>query len=305
MIIERKKDFPRISVIIPTYNRAMLLRECLLSFNQQTYPTDLFEVIVVDDGSSDSTPLIVEKLAEKKLKYHLSYLRQVNSGPAKARNLGIKNAQGKLVAFTDDDCIVSTSWLEQMSRAFSKSDIAGVGGRVLSKERRFFGKYYEFNKILDPEQENGRIIYLVTANACYLKELILAVGGFEEGFRNPGGEDPDLSLKITEGLGYKLIFEPDIVVHHHFDESFQSFFRSRYNYGRGGKLVFKKWGTKFSNPPRNEFLPYHALTGIKNIPLMFANYLIRKRLGIFRSISYSFLDWIGWLYYVKGYKKGY
>jgi len=289
-ILQKEKDFCQISVIIPTYNRASLLKECLLSLNRQTYPVNAFDVIIVDDGSTDSTSQLVEQMTAKKLKYKLTFLRKENGGPAKARNLGIQNASGDLIAFTDDDCIVDEYWLEYLSKAFIQIDIAGVGGKVLAKERGLFSEYLEFKRILEPRQSEGKIDFLITANACYRKDVLIAVGGFEEKIKNPGGEDPDLSFKVTQEKGYRLVFEPKAIVYHQFKESFDSFLRMSYNYGRGGKFLYQKWGKKFCEPYRTEILTYHAVAGLKYILLNFAHFL---------------LEWFGHLSYIRGYKKGY
>ena len=90
------------SVIIPTFNRKASLAECLRSLGRQSFPPDRFEVLVVDDGSSDGTAETVERTAAG-LGFHVEYLRQSQQGPGAARNLGAKNARGGILAFTEDD----------------------------------------------------------------------------------------------------------------------------------------------------------------------------------------------------------
>ena len=95
---------PMISVVIPTYNRAPELETCLTALAAQTLSPDQFEVLVIDDGSSDSTSSLLETLSSGN-PMDLRYFVQPNEGPAAARNAGIEQAKGEWIAFTDDDCI--------------------------------------------------------------------------------------------------------------------------------------------------------------------------------------------------------
>ena len=101
---------PLFSIIIPTFNRAVQLRNCLAAIAALDFPADNFEVIVVDDGSKSLSDAIVNKFS-KSLK--ISLLSQKNSGPAAARNNGADRATGQFLVFTDDDCAPATDWLTQ------------------------------------------------------------------------------------------------------------------------------------------------------------------------------------------------
>jgi Glycosyltransferases involved in cell wall biogenesis len=101
-----------ISIIIPTYNRSDKLKKCLDSALSQDYPHDKFEVIVVDDGSSDETLEVLCSLAKE----HgmLRYFSQPHQGPAAARNLGIKESRAGILGFTDNDCVLEPDWARRM-----------------------------------------------------------------------------------------------------------------------------------------------------------------------------------------------
>src|SRR5215216_6112184 len=113
-----KKDFvvltlPTVSVIIPTFNRKDLLRETLNSLAQQTNPSDFFEVIIVDDGSTDGTRAI----AAEAYPFTLRYFRQSNQGDAAARNLGAQQSQADILVFLDDDIVVEAGYLTHLIQA--------------------------------------------------------------------------------------------------------------------------------------------------------------------------------------------
>ena len=122
--------FVFLSVIIPSFNRICLLRKTVESLLKQSYPQNKYEIIVVDDGSTDETEEIIKKL-QNKSSCNLKYCFQKNKGPAAARNLGIRYANGEIVAFVDSDCIVSSTWIEEICKGYDNEKIAGIGGRLV------------------------------------------------------------------------------------------------------------------------------------------------------------------------------
>jgi len=110
-----------VSVIIPAYNEESTIESCLKSLLNQTIEKDTYELIVVDDGSTDSTPEIIKR-------YPVKLFRQENSGPATARNLGAKNSSGEIILFTDADCIADPNWIEEMISPFIDEEVIAVKG---------------------------------------------------------------------------------------------------------------------------------------------------------------------------------
>ena len=125
-----------ISVIIPTYNRAGQLKDCLDSLFNQTYKN--FEIIVIDDGSTDCTEDLVRDL--QKEHKNLKYLKQKNKGPAGARNLGIKKARGKIIVFCDDDCTADKEWIKNIAEAYKNTCYNIIGGRTLGSSGNIFAR---------------------------------------------------------------------------------------------------------------------------------------------------------------------
>src|SRR5947209_6149687 len=105
---------PLLSIVVPTYNRSNSLRRLLLAIEEQTYPNDRFEVLVVDDGSTDGTPDILRHLV---VRFALRLIEQAHGGPSAARNLGVANAGGELIVFLDDDVVPLPDLLLEHARS--------------------------------------------------------------------------------------------------------------------------------------------------------------------------------------------
>lgn len=291
-----------VSVIIPTYNRINMLKNCLSSFEGLNYPKECFEVIVVDDGSTDRYYETLKEIIEQ-FTYKLRVIQQSNGGPAKARNNGIRNAGGEFIAVTDDDCEVDKNWLREIIKGFTSEEIAGVGGMVVSKNKDIFSQYMDYNKILLPRMEDNKVKYLVTANACYRRKCLLDVNGFSEEIKNPGGEDPDLSYKL-KGLGYSLAFNPKGIVIHNHKQDLRSFYRTFFNYGKGSAFLRNKWGEVAGKNFAPAFpIAFYMLDLI--YPLRRMLYLYKQRIGFYRSMMFAFLNHIARVATISGWKVGY
>ena len=115
---------PYISIVIPVYNRAELLRRCLTSLLMQTYPPNRFEIIIVDDGSTEDVAGAA-RAAIGAWAGGFSVLRKANGGPASARNAGIRAAKGEIIAFTDSDCEADPNWLSALVEVIQNESASG------------------------------------------------------------------------------------------------------------------------------------------------------------------------------------
>lgn len=291
-----------VSIIIPTYNRINMLKNCLASFEGLNYPKECFEVIVVDDGSTDRSYETLKKVTEQ-FTYKLRVIHQSNGGPARARNNGIRNAGGEFIAFTDDDCEVDKNWLREIMKGFTSEEIAGVGGMVVSKNKDIFSQYIDYNKTLLPRMEDNKIKYLITANACYRRKCLLEVNGFSEEIKNPGGEDPDLSYKL-KGLGYSLVFSAKGIVIHHHKQDLRSFYRTFYNYGRGSAFLRNKWGDLAGRNFAPAFPTAFYMLDL-SYPLRRMISLYRQGIGFYKSILFACLSQVVRVATISGWKVGY
>lgn len=208
----------RFSVVVATYNRKALLRRCLTALSNQALPA--YEIIVVDDASTDGTGQMVQTEFPR-----VRYLRlDENRGPAAARNRGVAAATGDVVAFTDDDCIVPYEWLARLADGYSRHpEVVGVSGfqippaavqqtnpvaraqRIMRQER--------WGTLADAERVGGdEIPGFGTNNASYRRDVLLELGGFDEWFPLAAGEDADLQKRVADA-GYRLLYIPLAVDH--------------------------------------------------------------------------------------------
>ena len=116
---------PFVSVIIPVLNGERTIRECLASLIKMDYPVERREILVVDNGSTDSTAEIVKS-------FPVRYLREERPGPSAARNKGIEAGKGEILAFTDADCVVTAGWLQELVRGFDSEKTGVVVGEVVA-----------------------------------------------------------------------------------------------------------------------------------------------------------------------------
>lgn len=238
---------PSFSVIIPTIGRKDL-QNCLQNLFKQTYPKELFEVIVVEDGSGTAVRKIVES-------FGFAYFWQERRGPAAARNLGAKNAKGEILAFTDDDCEVPPYWLEKLADGYRRCPrVAGVGGYMEAPPAILLNNAYaQYESYMTHEvyQAGGREIlggFEVptggTNNISYRKDLFEKLGGFDETYPAAAGEDADFKKRVCDA-GYLLLYLPLKVDHYH-SYSWSSFLKQNRDRGLGSLRFHKKHGDGFN-----------------------------------------------------------
>lgn len=225
----------KISVVIPTYNRINQLKIAVESVLKQSYPD--YEVIVVDDGSTDETH---EYLSSIK-KDNFIYIKQTHKGPASARNSGIKNAKGEYIAFTDDDCIIPYDWLDKIKNAIVNTQADVIGGFVQNTAKSLFSALSQyitnfFVAFLYKNYKNSS--FFTSNNIAYRATSIKKVGCFDERFFIAGGEERLLNYKIIFNGG-KVFLSENIFIKHHHHQNFQKFLKQFFNYGRGSFLLFK------------------------------------------------------------------
>lgn len=199
---------PEVSIIVPAYNAGEEIRKCLEALlNQQTERP--YEIIVVDDGSTDNTPQIVKGFAEVRL------LQQDNAGPAAARNRGIEAAEGRIILFTDDDCVPVPDWLEQMVAPLLTGDAAGAKGAYLTHQESLTARFVqvEYEEKYDRLKNFETIDFVDTYSAAFRRRALLECGGYDETFSTASAEDVELSFRMSR-RDYRLVFTPRARVWH-------------------------------------------------------------------------------------------
>ena len=240
------------SVIIPTYNRATLLKNCLEAVAVQTVPRDTYEVIVINDGSRDNTDKIIDEFKKQHPLINFIYIKQKNHGVSHARNQGIKRAKGEIIFFTDDDCVVPENWIETLANGYRRHpEVAGAGGWYEYPEdtrKNRFIQYtsYLFRRTYGREKEPLEMkssTYLDnpagnTSNMSYRKFVLDKVGGFDETINFVGLVDWELKKRVSD-LGYPLLYIPYYVLHLK-PLGIKAIIRKFFNRGRGKYHLVKK-----------------------------------------------------------------
>ncbi len=231
-----------ISVIIPAYNAQNTIEKCLITIlNQKT--TLKYEVIVVNDGSSDKTPQILEHYSEK-----IKIINQENAGPADARNKGASVAKGEIFVFIDSDCALESNYLHEITLPIIdgyNKNIVGVQGRYKTKQEKAIARFcqQEIEERYNIYKKNQTIFMIGTYAAAYRKDIFLNMGMFDTRFPIASGEDAALSLKIAEH-GYKLVFQNTAICYHIHPESAKKYYRQKFSRSYWRNLLYKMYPKK-------------------------------------------------------------
>ena len=196
----------RATIQLCTYNRAHLLERVVDACFEQTVPADSYEVVLVNDGSTDSTPEVIAR-AQTRASCRFVVINQPNSGLAKGRNAGIAHASGERIVFIDDDVLPLPNFVEEHLRSHDAHPKAIVRGGAINVET--------FDELPPPvwKLHNYSGNYFWTTNVSVPLITIRAIGGFNESFSEYGWEDIDVGLRLRFG-GVKAVFNPKALVYH-------------------------------------------------------------------------------------------
>ena len=205
----------RLSVIIPTYNRAPVLDKCLAALAHQTVPAGEFEVIVADDGSSDETRATASHWAA--VNSHFRYTHQPNSGANAARNRALAAARGEIVLLINDDVLATPQMLAEHLAAHDRYPAIHLAclGRVTASPSLPWTRltWLHLDRAFDGLQEDAELDWraFFTCNVSLKKRLAAAAGGFEEGIRYH--EDLEFSERLSRH-GLRIIYRPRALGYH-------------------------------------------------------------------------------------------
>jgi O-antigen biosynthesis protein len=222
-----------VSVVVAARNAEATIGDCVASLLRLDYPAERREVVVVDNSSTDDTRAIVSR-------FPVRLVHESRRGRSHARNAGIEAAHGEVVAFTDADCVVATSWLHELVPALGDESVAGVRGEIAAYPPRTRAQRYAA-RTRDPHQptasESARP-FVVTANSAFRREALRQVGGFDPAFA--GGEDADLSWRLLDA-GFELRSAPRAVVFHRGRETAYGLFRQQVLRGYSAALLHRRY----------------------------------------------------------------
>lgn len=210
----QSRKSPFVSVVVPTRNRVDLLGRCLASLHAQTLSADRYEIVVVDDGSTDGTSEFLSRTAG------IRDIQQEWQGMVAARNAGIAAAKGNIVSFIDDDAEAGRGWLEALVEALMAPDVGMVGGRVRDAPVRQIVAQIDslgrleggaFDAVTDGPIE---VDYVPGGNMAMWRDVLDTVGGFDPTYtRSAWREETDLCVRIRR-LGYQILYVPDASIDH-------------------------------------------------------------------------------------------
>jgi len=244
----------RFSVVVTTFNREALLERCLASLLVQDFPQDNYEIIVVDDGSRDTTPGLLTSLAREG---RIRYLHQENCGWAVARNTGVARSHGEIVIFTDDDCRMPIDWLARYDAIYRAHPIYdGVAGGIAPEEgANLAGKirhqvHLEMFDLMNASlgithEQAGEVIFCYGANRSFRRS---ALEGTYFDANLLYFDDYDMNLQLREE-GIRIYYDPSIKVFHNYLLSARDRILADYRFGRSSVVFHKK------HPDRNYLRP--------------------------------------------------
>ncbi|HXI39407.1 MAG TPA: glycosyltransferase [Bryobacteraceae bacterium] len=230
--------WPRISVLVCSFNGSRTIRDCLEGIEKIRYPD--YETIVIDDGSTDGTGDIAQE-------YSVRLIRTENQGLSAARNLGWQSATGEIVAYIDDDARPDPDWLTYLAAAFLKTDYAGVGGpNIPFLDDGWTARCVAMAPggpaqvlISDTEAE-----HIPGCNMAFRRNWLEAIKGFDPQFRQ-AGDDVDVCWRIRE-RGGRLGFSPASMVWHHYRRTVKAYWKQQVGYGKAEAMLERKWPEKYN-----------------------------------------------------------
>ncbi|MEM9400096.1 MAG: glycosyltransferase [Verrucomicrobiota bacterium] len=232
--------WPRVSVVVCSYNGATTLRQCLASLSKMTYPD--YEVILVDDGSKDNTQEIVKDFPT------IVTVMQENQGLSVARNVGYHQATGEIIAYTDSDCMAEKDWLYHLVRPLLEGDYAAVGGPNISPPTE---NWVQATVAAAPGAPCHVLIddreaeHVPGCNMAFYKWALEAIGGFDAEYRK-AGDDVDVCWRIMQ-LGHKIGYSPSAVVWHFRRFTVKAYFNQQKGYGEAESLLRYKHTNYFDS----------------------------------------------------------
>jgi mycofactocin system glycosyltransferase len=271
-------NWPDVSIIIPSYNRARELRRCLQSLEALSYPSNCLEIIVVDDASSDETDTLMQKyMQEAGAKgRNVRVVRHAERrGVALSRNTGAETARYDLLAFIDSDCVASTTWLSALVPAFQDTGIAAVGGTIRALDRTTMpGRYEDVCSSLfmgvraQQVHLEGPLSYLPTANLLVRREIWRQLGGFAP---LTWGEDVDFCRRLLAAQ-QQILYLPQGIVYHDYRTAWWPFLCTRASYASAEAALLKRHPEQrrvLLLPPEQALFAGMAIGGMWNVGAQF------------------------------------
>lgn len=286
----RDEDLPPVSVVVCSYNGAATLHGCLDSLMKLDYPD--FEIILVDDGSTDDTPQIAADFPQ------VRHIRQENRGLSVARNVGAEAANGEIVAYTDDDCVVDRDWLTYLVQAMRDQQVQAIGGPNLPPPTDSWVAKCVAASPGGPSHvmlDDRYAEHVPGCNMAFYRDELLDLGGFDPQFRQ-AGDDVDVCWRFLDA-GKKIGYAPGAMVWHHRRSTAKAYFKQQKGYGRSEAMVHFKHPQRFDALGKSNWKGVIYGDGAVGLPVL-PPLIYHGRFGsapfqtIYQQNRYSILAWV-------------
>ena len=246
---------PLVSVIVPVLNGEATIGDCVTALLRTDYPPDRREIVVVDNGSTDRTADIAERLP-------VTLVRETTPGAAAARNRGIAASRGEILVFTDADCMASGRWLRELVGGFDGAGIGVVAGEIVSYPPETPAERYA--AIRNPRWHLGTLNYpgspwFASANSAVRREVFDSVGLFDVRLPGAGCEDIDFAWRFFRSERFEMAYRPKAIVFHRHRVTSRGLLRQWRGYGRGQAVLVRKYPERLPWDWRREVGAYRDL----------------------------------------------
>jgi cellulose synthase/poly-beta-1,6-N-acetylglucosamine synthase-like glycosyltransferase len=229
-----------VTVIVPVRNGEPTIEPLLESLQKLDYDRKKVEVLVVDGNSTDKTRDIVKK-------YPVKLVVEKKKGLNTARNTGIRNSNGEIIAFTDCDCVVPSNWITKIVENFKDPQVSCVGGSAKGLNGDFISQYADNSIVpLMPSFKKREELNMVKpflrhpagCNMAFKRKVAEEVGCFDESIQY-GFDEVEFTERVCRA-GYKMVLDPKVFVWHKHRSTLKEFLKQNFRYGRGSGLLLKR-----------------------------------------------------------------
>jgi len=273
-----------VSIIIPTFNGASRIGNCLDALLKQRVGQDA-EILVVNDGSTDNTADVVARYSGVRL------ITQSNAGPAAARNRGAQEARGMIILFTDDDCVPKPEWLAAMTAPFSDPSVVGAKGIYRTRQRSLAARFVqiEYEDKYRRMASLPQIDFIDTYSAGFRRDRFLEMNGYDTSFPVACAEDVELSYRMST-RGWTMRFVPAAIVYHTHPSTLWSYLSKKYKFAFWRVLAVRKnpnKAMKDSHTP--QLMKLQLLFAPALLLAIFGDLLVRPKLPASLLVCAAFL----------------
>ena len=246
-----------ISVIVPVYNDSRGLKDTLESLVNQNSPPENFEIIVADNGSTDNTLDVAKAFTQKYPKLIRFVVEDKTQSSYAARNMGIKNARGSIIAFIDADMSVDEDWLTGISDSLKEhqADYLACNVEIYTKGKSIFGLYNKMTGF--PVEDYVRNLHFAPTCCLVVRKIVFENAGLFDSRLISSG-DKEFGTRVYKS-GYKIYYEPNIVMKHPARSSLKQLFSKSFRIGRGAQQLSSYHPERYKIMPRNISGPFHYL----------------------------------------------